>query len=98
MGNPTSEGPSCGRGPFNFCVTRIFWHSLGWDFDEQKSTSSGDILGKLEVFQSLQTGILHVVFFHTQTLPTYTKVCMMTPAFKKVFCDFLKMILNEQIV
>ena len=37
---------------FNFCLTCIFQHTLGWDFDERKSASSGDILAKLEAFHS----------------------------------------------
>ncbi|EKM76024.1 hypothetical protein AGABI1DRAFT_15956, partial [Agaricus bisporus var. burnettii JB137-S8] len=35
---------------FEFCVTALFSHLLGWDYGKQRSTSQGGILGKLRAF------------------------------------------------
>ena len=68
---------------------------FGWDFDEQQSTPSGDILSKPEVLYS-SSGFTEecctAVFLHgcsgVQTLPTRTKICVVIPAFRKGFLRF----------
>jgi hypothetical protein len=35
---------------FEFCVTLLFSHLLGWDYEKGKSTDQGGVLGKLQAF------------------------------------------------
>jgi hypothetical protein len=58
-----AKDPVAGADFFNFCITCIFQYMFGWDYDKQKSTASGGILGKLEAFygssEFTDRGMLH---------------------------------------